>query len=83
MRESWVSGTTARKAAAIAASVGPGRGTFRVRVDGGAWQTVNTKSSKAGHRKVVWTKGFSGGNHTIEIQRASGQAAIDGLLIVR
>jgi subtilisin family serine protease len=71
------------KAAAIAASVGPGRGTFRVRVDGGAWTTVDTKSSSAGHRKVVWTSRLPYGSHAVEIQRVSGQTAVDALLIVR
>ena len=33
------------KAAAIVAAVGPGRGKFRVRVDGGDWRTVNTKAA--------------------------------------
>ena len=71
------------KAAAIAASVGPSRGTFRVRIDGGAWKSVNTRTSSGGHRKVVWTTTVPYGQHTLEIQRLSGQAAIDGLIIVR
>ena len=71
------------KAAGIAASVGPARGTFRVRVDGGAWKSVNTRTSSGGHRKVVWTTRLPYGRHTLEIQRMSGQTAIDGLIIVR
>jgi subtilisin family serine protease len=71
------------KAAGIAASIGPARGTFRVRVDGGAWRSVNTRTSSGGHRKVVWTARLPDGSHTLEIQRVSGQTAIDGLIIVR
>lgn len=71
------------KATAIVAPVGNGRGKFRVRVDGGAWQTVNTKTKFAGQRKVVWAAKLPAGSHTVEIQRVSGQPAIDGLLIVR
>jgi hypothetical protein len=73
----------AGKATAIVAPVGNGRGKFRVRVDGGAWQTVNTKTQSAGQRKVVWTAKLANGSHTVEIQRVSGQPALDGLIIVR
>jgi len=71
------------KAAAIVAAVGPGRGKFRVRVDGGAWRTVNTKAASAGHRKVVWSIRLGPGTHTLVIRELTGHTAIDGLLIVR
>ena len=71
------------KAAAIIASVGPRRGFMRVRIDGGPWRRVNTRSANAGHRKVVWTARLAPGGHTIEIQGLTGQTAIDGLLIIR
>ncbi|MEX1296497.1 MAG: S8 family serine peptidase [Candidatus Limnocylindrales bacterium] len=71
------------KATALVAPVGNGRGKFRVRVDGGPWKSVNTKSKRAGQRKVVWTERLSYGKHTVEVQRVSGKPALDGLLIVR
>lgn len=70
-------------AAAIAASVGPGRGSFKVRVDGGPWQTVSLKTGKAKHRKVVWSVQLAKGSHTIDIQGRSGQSVIDTLLFIR
>jgi hypothetical protein len=71
------------KATAIVAPVGNGRGKFRVRVDDGPWKPVNTKSKRAGQRKVVWAQRLDNGKHTVEIQRVSGKPAIDGLVIVR
>lgn len=73
----------AGKAAAIVATIGPGRGKFRVRVDGGAWRTVSTRAPSAGHRKVVWTTRLRNGPHTVEIRGLTGQTAIDALLIAR
>ena len=71
------------KALAVVGSVGPGRGTFRVRIDSGQWQTVSLKSKKAGHRKVVWSRRLDPGSHDVEIQGSSGQTAFDALLIIR
>ncbi len=70
-------------AVAIAASVGPGRGSIRVRVDGGAWETVSLKKSSSKHRKVIWSERLGKGAHTIDIQGVSGQSTIDALLFVR
>ena len=71
------------KSVAILAPIGNGRGKFRVRVDGGAWRTVSTKSTTGGQRKVVWSVRLANGEHRVEIQRVSGQPAIDGLIYVR
>ncbi len=71
------------KAVAVAGAVGPGRGSFQVRVDGGDWLAVSLKASKAGQRKVVWSRALSDGSHTVEIQGKSGQTALDAILIVR
>ena len=70
-------------AVGIAASVGPGRGSFKVRVDGGAWETVSLKTSSSKHRKVAWAKRLGKGAHTIDIKGVSGQSTIDALLFVR
>jgi hypothetical protein len=64
------------------ASVGPGRGELRVRVDGGAWYTVDLHAAKAGHRKAVWSRKLAKGSHTLEVQGVSGQATLDALLIL-
>ncbi len=71
------------KAVAIVAAVGPGRGKFRVRVDGGAWHTVNTQAASAGQRKVVWSIRLGPGTQTLVIRGLTGRSAVDGLLIVR
>jgi hypothetical protein len=71
------------KAAAIVASIGPGRGSCRVRIDGGAWHTVDLKSNRAGHRRVVWSRRLVEGSHSLEIQGSDGQTALDALLVVR
>jgi len=70
------------RAIAIMASVGPGRGELRVRVDGGAWYTVDLHAAKAGHRKAVWSRKLAKGSHTLEVQGVSGQATLDALLIL-
>ena len=75
--------TFSGKAVALAAAVGPGRGTFRVRVDGGAWRSVSLKAKKAGQRKVVWSRTLDEGPHTIEVQGRRGQTALDAILFVR
>ena len=67
-------------AAAVAASVGPGRGSIRLRIDGGPWQTVSLKLSTALHRKVVWRERLPQGAHTIDIQGLCGQSTSDALL---
>ncbi len=71
------------KAVALVAPLGPGRGSLRVRVDGGGWQTVDLKASQTAHRKVVWGRTLGGGTHTLEVQGKSGQTALDALLIIR
>jgi subtilisin family serine protease len=68
---------------ALAGSVGPARGTFRVRVDGGAWRSVSLAAAKPGHRKVAWSTLLDAGSHTLEVQGVSGQTALDALLIIR
>jgi hypothetical protein len=70
-------------AVAVVGSVGPRRGTFRVRVDGGAWSTVSLKRNNAGHRKVVWSRKVEPGGHLLEIQGLEGRTAIDAVLFVR
>ncbi|MGD8486739.1 MAG: S8 family serine peptidase [Chloroflexota bacterium] len=71
------------KAIALMASIGPGRGQLRVRVDGGDWQDIDLRAPKAGHRKVVWSRRVEEGSHTLEVQGEAGQATLDALLIVR
>jgi hypothetical protein len=71
------------KAVALAGAVGPARGSFRVRIDGGDWRTVSLKTAKPGQRKVVWSRMLDDGPHDVEIQGLSGQTALDAILIVR
>ena len=71
------------KAVALVAPLGPGRGSLRVRIDAGDWQTVDLKAGQTAHRKVVWGHELGGGTHTLEIQGKSGQTALDALLIIR
>lgn len=71
------------KAVAVAGSIGPARGTFRVRIDGGAWSVASLKSNESGHRKVVWSRRLDNGTHTLEIQGLTDQTALDAVLIVR
>jgi subtilisin len=78
-----LSTTFSGKAVALAAAVGPGRGTFRVRVDDGDWRSVSLKAKKAGQRKVVWSRTLDEGPHTVEVQGRRGQTALDAILFVR
>jgi len=78
-----LSTTVQGKAAAIAASTGPGRGSLQVRVDGGTWHTVSLRNGRAKQRKVVWTTRLKSGKHTIEIQGQSGRSNVDALLFLK
>ena len=71
------------KAVAVVGAIGPKRGSFRVRIDGGDWHTVSLKSAKAGHRRVVWSRRLEAGPHELEIQGLNGHTAIDAVLIIR
>jgi hypothetical protein len=68
---------------AVAGSVGPARGTFRVRIDGGPWSTVSLTTPKPGHRKVAWSRVLGQGKHKLELQGLTGQTALDAILILR
>jgi hypothetical protein len=70
------------RAIALMASIGPSRGTLRVRVDGGDWHEVDLSAKEAGHRKVVWSRKLTKGRHTLEIQGVEGQSTLDALLIL-
>jgi hypothetical protein len=70
-------------AVGLVASIGPSRGTLRVRVDGGDWSEVDLHATKAGHRKVVWSRQLAAGAHTLEVRGASGQTTLDAILILR
>jgi hypothetical protein len=71
------------KAVGLVGSMGPLRGSMRVRVDGGNWTTVSLWSAKAGHRRVFWGARLGGGSHLLEIQGVAGQSSVDALLIIR
>jgi len=71
------------KAVAVIGSLGPGRGWFRVRLDGGAWTTVKLKASNTAHRRVVWSRTMAYGRHTLAIQGVSGQSAIDAMPFIQ
>ena len=71
------------KAVAVIGSLGPGRGWFRVRLDGGEWTTVKLKASNTAPRRVVWSRAMAYGRHTLEIQGVSGQSAIDAMPFIQ
>jgi hypothetical protein len=65
---------------AVVAPVGPRRGTFRLRVDGGSWQEVNLSHPKGLHRRIVFSRRLEDGDHSLEIRPLAGQTAIDAVL---
>jgi hypothetical protein len=68
---------------ALVAPMGPGRGSFRVRVDDGPWRLVDLRAPISRARRVVHRATLTAGPHRLEIRAASGVAAIDALLLVR
>jgi subtilisin family serine protease len=68
---------------AIVAPLGPTRGKIRVRIDGGAWTSVDLNASRFAPRRVVYSRKRKAGVHTVEIRVQSGAAAIDALIITR
>ena len=67
---------------AIVAPVGPTRGTIRVRLDEEPWQAVSLAGATNQQRRVVFSRRLADGPHTIKIQRASGQVAVDAILFL-
>jgi hypothetical protein len=68
---------------AVVAPVGPGRGSIRVRVDGGDWRVVDLKATKGAQRRVVFSRRVEDGLHQLEIEGFEGATAVDAILIVR
>lgn len=71
------------KAVGVVAPRGPGRGKLRIRIDAGAWHTVNLKASKTSQRRIVFSRRLASGKHDLEIEGLSGRTAIDTILIIR
>ena len=71
------------KAVALVAPIGPYRGKMKVRVDNGAWKTVNLRANTNADRRVVWSRRLSAGDHTIHVRGVSGKSAIDALFIIQ
>jgi len=69
-------------AVALVAPIGPQRGTLRVRVDGGDWQDVSLHSSTGHQQRIVYARTVADGSHQLEVQAASGQVAVDGILVL-
>ena len=69
-------------AMAIVAPVGPRQGRIRVRVDGGTWHSVKLRSSKGASRRVVFSRRYGAGIHSLEIQTTNGRAAIDAVIVI-
>ena len=67
---------------ALVAPVGPARGTLRVRLDADPWQAVSLTSAANQQRRVVFSRRLADGPHVLKIQRASGQVAVDAILIL-
>ncbi len=67
---------------AIVAPVGPTRGTIRVRLDEEPWQAVSLAGAANQQRRVVFSRRLADGPHSIKIQRASGQVAVDAILFL-
>jgi hypothetical protein len=65
---------------AVVAPVGPRRGTFRLRVDGGSWQEVSLAHPKGLQRRIVFSRRLDDGDHSLEIRPLAGQTAIDAVL---
>ena len=68
---------------AIVAPIGPGRGTLRLRVDGGRWRTVDLRAKAPRARRIVHQAGLAPGTHTLEVRAGSGAPAVDALLLIR
>jgi hypothetical protein len=68
---------------AIVAPVGPGRGTLRLRLDGGHWRSVDLRAKTARARRIVYRAGLAPGTHTLVVRAGSGEAAVDALLLIR
>ena len=67
---------------AIVAPVGPARGAIRVRIDSEPWQVVSLAGAANQQRRVVFSRRLADGPHVLKIQRASGQVAVDAILIL-
>jgi len=69
-------------AMAIVAPVGPKRGSMRVRVDGGPWHNVSLKARKGSNRRIVFSRRYQSGSHSLEIKPIKGQVAVDAILVI-
>jgi hypothetical protein len=67
---------------AIVAPFGPARGAIRVRIDSEPWQVVSLTGAANQQRRVVFSRRLADGPHVLKIQRASGQVAVDAILIL-
>lgn len=68
---------------AVVAPIGPRRGTFRLRVDGGQWQEVSLASTVSLQRRVVFSRKVSRGEHSLKIRPLTGHTAIDAIITAR
>jgi subtilisin family serine protease len=68
---------------AVVAPVGPGRGTLRLRLDGGSWRTVDLRAKASRARRIVHRAQLAPGAHTLEVRADSGKPAVDALLLIR
>jgi hypothetical protein len=67
----------------IVAPIGPTRGLFRLRIDGGDWTSVDLSADTSRSRRVVHAVSVSPGRHRLEIDVREGTVAIDAFLILR
>jgi hypothetical protein len=72
------------RAVAVVAPLGPGKGRFKVRLDGQAVATVDLARTKAAARRMVWVSdALSPGPHTLRIVSLVGRVELDAFLVLR
>jgi hypothetical protein len=79
----WAAVSFVGEAIAWVAPVGPGKGTAKVEVDGGAPILVSLDRSTARAQQIVWqSAALPAGPHSVVITIVSGQVAMDAILIL-
>jgi hypothetical protein len=57
---------------ALVSTMGPARGIALVRINGGAWESVDLYSAAQGVKRLVWAASVAHGTHTLEV-RVTGE----------
>jgi hypothetical protein len=68
----------------VAAPLGPGKGRFKVRLDGQAVATVELARPVSAARRLVWVSdGLTPGPHSVRVVSLDGRVEIDAFLVLR